>query len=175
MPSSNTRAQAGLTPYHDNSLRIDGLGDDVTVVRDVFYHLVESRSLHLLELQVAEGVGDEVEKHAALPQLLDEKLFAFVRRSIWKRKQGCLSLEVGRAPTWLVQRWLPSDSSPTVTGGAGQSTRQACRLPREQPKGEGPRWQRPCTNGILLLVFCHWRLCCEGQPGKHTPRLQNEC
>jgi len=69
-------------PYHNNSFRIDGLSDDITVVRDVFHHFIETCSLHLLEFQVTEGVRDEVKKHTALPQLLDEKLFSFMGRSI---------------------------------------------------------------------------------------------
>lgn len=73
-------------PYHDNSFRIDGLSDNISVVCDVFHHLVETCSLHLLELQVTERVRDEVKKHAALPQLLDEKLFSFVWRSICQRQ-----------------------------------------------------------------------------------------
>lgn len=94
---------AGSMPYHDNSFRIDGLGDDITVVCDVFHHLIETCSLHLLELQVTEGVRDEVKENAALPQLLDEKLFSFVWRSICQRKQGQLSLETGRTPSWFPQ------------------------------------------------------------------------
>lgn len=69
-------------PYHNNSFRIDGLSDDITVVCDVFYHFIETCSLHLLEFQVTEGVRDEVKKHTALPQLLDEKLFSLMWRSI---------------------------------------------------------------------------------------------
>lgn len=57
-----------------NHLWVDGLRDDVPVVGDVLHHLAQRRPFHLLPFQIAEGVRDEVEEDAALPQLLDEEL-----------------------------------------------------------------------------------------------------
>ncbi len=58
--------------HHVHHLGIDGLGDDVPVVSDELHHLAERRPLHLFPFQVAQGVRDEVEEHAALTQLLHE-------------------------------------------------------------------------------------------------------
>lgn len=123
-------------PYHDNSFRIDGLGDDITVVCDVFHHLIETCSLHLLELQVTEGVRDEVKKNAALPQLLDEKLFSFVWRSICQRKQGHLSLEPDRTSSWFPQGslWFAPCGFPLP-----------CHIPLELLVGKTERQCYPCN------------------------------
>ena len=57
-------------------LRIHRLGEHPPVLGDVLHHLLQRRPLHLLPLQVGEGVGDEVEEDAALSDLLDQKLLA---------------------------------------------------------------------------------------------------
>lgn len=73
---------SGLTHYinvcmcshHEDGLGVDGLGHHVTVVCDVLDHLIESGSLHLFVLQVAEWIADKVKQHAALTELLDKQL-----------------------------------------------------------------------------------------------------
>lgn len=63
-----------MVSHHDDGLGVDGLGHHLTVVRDVLHHLVESGSLHLFVLEVAERIADEVEQDAALTQLLNKQL-----------------------------------------------------------------------------------------------------
>ena len=57
-------------------LRIDWFGEHSPVLGDILHHLLQRRTLHLLPLEVGEGVGDEVEENAALSDLLDQKLLA---------------------------------------------------------------------------------------------------
>lgn len=59
-----------LSTHHVYDLRIDGFCDDVPVMSDVLHHLAESRPLHLLPFQVAQGVGHEVKEHTTLTQFL---------------------------------------------------------------------------------------------------------
>lgn len=75
---------AGPT-HHDDGLGVDGLGHHFAVVSDVLHHLVKSCPLHLLVLEVAERVADEVEQHAALTQLLHEQFLPINGRGIWGR------------------------------------------------------------------------------------------
>ena len=55
-------------------LRIDRLGEHPSVLGDILHHLLQRSSLHLLPLQVGEGVRHEVEEDAALTDLLDQQL-----------------------------------------------------------------------------------------------------
>ena len=57
-------------------LRIDWFGEHSPVLGDILYHLLQRCTLHLLPLEVGEGVRDEVEENAALSDLLDQKLLA---------------------------------------------------------------------------------------------------
>lgn len=79
------RIHKGLFPrsHHDNSLRVDGLCDHITVVSDVFNHFVETSSLHFLILEVAEWVANKVEEDATLTQLLDKELLTIHDGGIW--------------------------------------------------------------------------------------------
>lgn len=69
--------------HHDDGLGVDGLRDHVAVVSDVLHHFVEAGPLHLLVLEVAERVANEVEEDAALAQLLDEQVLALHEGRIW--------------------------------------------------------------------------------------------
>ena len=61
---------------HSTHLGVDGVSEDAPVVGHELHHLLQRRPLHLLPLEVGEGVGDEVEENAALSDLLDQKLLA---------------------------------------------------------------------------------------------------
>lgn len=63
-------------PHHDDSFRVDGLCDHVTVVCDVLHHFIEAGSLHLFVLEITQWISHKVEKHTALPQFLDKQLFS---------------------------------------------------------------------------------------------------
>lgn len=63
--------------YHVHSLRVYGVGDDSSLWRQILNHLMQGSPLHLLPLEVRQWVWNEVEQHATLPELLDEKLFTF--------------------------------------------------------------------------------------------------
>lgn len=71
--------------YHNNSFRVNGLRHNIPIVCDIFYHFIETCSLHLFELQVTEWVSDKIKEDTALPQLLYEEFFPFVRRCIWEK------------------------------------------------------------------------------------------
>ena len=47
-------------------LRIDRFGEHPPVLGDILHHLLQRRTLHLLPLEVGEGVRDEVEENATL-------------------------------------------------------------------------------------------------------------
>ena len=72
---------------HFNDLVVDGLGDHAPICRYVLDHLVQRLPLHLLELEVAERIGGEVEYRAALLYLLDEQLLPVVGIGVLKRGQ----------------------------------------------------------------------------------------
>ena len=61
---------------NDTNLRVDGFGEDSSVLGDELHHFLERGSLHLLPLEVGEGVRDKVEENAALSDLLNQKLLA---------------------------------------------------------------------------------------------------
>lgn len=69
---------------------IYGLCDDPPLREDVVQHLIEGGPLHLLVLQVTEGIRRKVKKHTALLQLLDEQVLPLVGLGIYaptKKKQ----------------------------------------------------------------------------------------
>ena len=55
-------------------LRIYRLREHSPVLGDILHHLLQRSPLHLLPLQVGEGVRHEVEEDAALTDLLDQQL-----------------------------------------------------------------------------------------------------
>ena len=59
---------------HSTHLGVDGVSEDAPVVGHELHHLLQRRPLHLLPLEVGQGVRDEVEEDGALPDLLDEQL-----------------------------------------------------------------------------------------------------
>ena len=80
------RPGAKLTKHLDGDGE-DVFGNDAAVDGDVVHHFVQSASFHFFPLQIGKRIGDEVEKSAALTQLLDEKIFCFRRLKIvefWK-------------------------------------------------------------------------------------------
>ena len=58
---------------NDTNLRVDGFGEDSSVLGDELHHFLERGSLHLLPLEVGQGVGDKVEEDRALADLLNEQ------------------------------------------------------------------------------------------------------
>ena len=68
-------------------LRIDRLSEHPSVLGDILHHLLQGGALHLLPLQVGEGVGDEVEEDAALSDLLDQKLLALTLTRLFQLGQ----------------------------------------------------------------------------------------
>lgn len=160
-----SHTNTGPVPYHDNSFRVDGLGDNIPVVCDVFHHLIETCSLHLLELQVTEGVRDEVKKNTALPQLLDEELFSFMGRSICQRKQAHVSLQTGTSSPCFTQvaLWFAPCGFPLPCHIAlellsllwtwDKGGREAAR-PLKQPSHEGISNVVAVSNLISIDLFC---------------------
>jgi hypothetical protein len=74
-PCSQIKKSLKQLTHHLNRFRIHGFGDDAIVIVDVFDHLLKGTSFDFLPLQVVQRLG-EVEQHAALPDLLDQELFA---------------------------------------------------------------------------------------------------
>ena len=65
--------RAGGRTGGETNLRVDGLSEDSSVLSDELHHLLQGRPLHLLPLEVGQGVGHEVEEDRALADLLNEQ------------------------------------------------------------------------------------------------------
>lgn len=73
--------------HHQHGLGVDGLSHHLAVVCDVLHHLVKSRPLDLLVLQVAERIADKVKEDTALTELLDEQLLSVHQRGVFKGRK----------------------------------------------------------------------------------------